>query len=149
MDDLLLDLVLAIAHHFLAFLLAALIAVELALVRPGLGTVDLARLGRVDSAYGGVAMLLILVGIGRVVWGLKGWEYYVYYPVFWMKMAAFVAIGLLSIGPTRHIVAWRRAGLATVPDAEVSRLRGWLKAEAAFLALVLVFAASMARGVGY
>src|SRR5262245_22829146 len=149
MDGAVLDLVLAILHHCLAFLLAGLLAAQFALARPGLGPSGLAVLGRVDAAYGGAAGLLVLVGIGRVLFGLKGWDYYVYYPVFWMKMAALITVGLLSIGPTRRIASWRRAGFAMVPDAEISGLRTWLKAEAGFFALILVFAATMARGFGY
>lgn len=149
MDEALVDLVLAIAHHGMAFLLAGLLAAQFALARPGLGPSGLAVLGRVDAAYGGAAGLLVLIGIGRVLFGLKGWEFYVYNPVFWLKMAALATVGLLSIGPTRRIASWRRAGLAMVPDAEISGLRTWLKAEAGFFALILIFAAAMARGFGY
>jgi putative membrane protein len=149
MDAALVDLVLAIAHHGLAFLLAALLAVELALVRPGLDARSLPLLGRIDGAYGMAAGLLILIGVCRVIFGLKGWEFYVQNPVFWLKMAAFAAVGLLSIPPTMRIVRWRRAASAAVPEAEIIALRFWLKAEAGSFALILVFAAAMARGFGY
>ncbi|MEQ1951209.1 DUF2214 family protein [Mesorhizobium yinganensis] len=149
MDAAILDLVLAIAHHGLAFLLAALLAAELVLVRKGLDARGLPLLGRIDGAYGMAAGLLILIGICRVVFGLKGWEFYVYNPVFWMKMAAFAAVGLLSIPPTLRILRWRRAASDPVPDGEVAALRFWLKAEAGFFALILIFAAAMARGFGY
>ena len=43
------DLLLAILHHFLVFTLAGLLAAELALVRPGLSGPNLALLGRVDG----------------------------------------------------------------------------------------------------
>ena len=103
------DLVLAIFHHFLAFLLASVLATEWALVRPGLGGRNLALLGRLDAAYGGIAGTLIAVGILRVFFGLKGWEYYVYNTMFWAKMASLAAVGLLSMGPTARIVRWRKA----------------------------------------
>ncbi len=141
------DLVLAILHHLLVFTLAGLLAAELALTRPGLSGQGLGLLGRIDAAYGGVAMAVIAVGVCRVLFGLKGWEYYVSNHAFWAKMAAFVAVGLLSIPPTRRIIAWRR-GAGTVPEGEIAAVRAWLKGEAFFLALVLVFAAAMARGVG-
>lgn len=142
------DLLLAILHHFLVFTLAGLLAVELALVRPGLSRSGLGLLGSVDRAYGGVAMAIIVVGICRVIFGLKGWEYYVGNHAFWGKMVAFVIVGALSSRPTMRIVAWRRSGADVVPDAEISTVRSWLKGEVFFLALVLVFAAAMARGVG-
>lgn len=140
------DLLLAILHHFLVFTLAGLLAAELALVRPGLSGPNLALLGRIDSAYGGVAMAVIVVGICRVIFGLKGWEYYVSNHAFWGKMVAFVIVGLLSIRPTMRILAWRRSG--EVPPMEITAVRSWIKGEVFFLALVLVFAAAMARGVG-
>lgn len=79
------DLLLAILHHFLVFTLAGLLAAELALVRPGLSGSGLALLGRIDGAYGGVAMAIIVVGICRVIFGIKGWEYYVSNHAFWAR----------------------------------------------------------------
>ena len=146
MDPTLVDLMLAILHHALVFLLVGLLAMEMALARPGLDGSGLARLGRIDAAYGAVAGLVIVVGVGRVVFGLRGWEYYVANDAFWGKMAAFVAIGLLSIVPTRRIARWRREG--AVQASEVDALRPWFRAQTALVLLVLVFAAAMARGYG-
>jgi putative membrane protein len=147
------DLILAIAHHLLIFSLAAIIAVELVLVRPGLKTESLGRLARIDRAYGGLAMLIILVGIGRVFFGLKGWEYYIYYWAFWAKMAAFAVVGLLSIRPTIRFIAWRKAAAGdpafAVPDAEIRSVRSYLHGEATVFILIPIFAAVMARGIGY
>lgn len=144
------DLTLAMAHHVLAFLLAGVLAVEFALVRPGLKTADLPFLGRVDGLYGALALALIVVGIGRVLFGLKGLEFYVYSPVFWAKTSAFVALGVLSVPPTMKIIRWRRtavAGMDTVPDGEIRSLRAFLKAEAALFLLIPILAAVLARGV--
>ena len=146
MDPALVDLLLAIVHHALVFLFVGLLAMELALARPALDEAGLLRLARIDAALGAVAGLVVVVGIGRVLFGLRGWEYYVANHAFWGKMAAFVVIGLLSIVPTRRILRWRRQGSA--PAAEVAALRPWLKAEAAFVLVVLVCAAAMARGYG-
>ncbi len=143
------DLLLAILHHILVFSLAGILAAEWVLVRPGLSGQSLQLLGRIDGAYGGIAMAVIVVGICRVVFGLKGWEYYVSNHAFWGKMAAFVIVGLLSIRPTMRILAWRRADDAAVPDAEIAAVRTWLRAEIGFFGLILVFAAMMARGIGY
>ena len=146
------DLILAILHHLLVFSIAAIIAAELVLVRPGLDRATLGLLGRVDAAYGLLAMLVIIVGAGRVYFGLKSWDYYVFYWVFWAKMAAFVATGLLSIVPTARIARWRKAGGVgdhIVSEAEIASVRPWLKAEAAVFLLIPIFAAMMARGVGY
>ncbi|MBX3567420.1 MAG: DUF2214 family protein [Rhizobiaceae bacterium] len=143
------DLLLATLHHVLAFGLVGLLCMEMALVKPGLRAADLPRLARIDGAYGAAAALIVLVGIGRVVFGLKGWEYYVANDAFWTKMAAFAAIGLLSIKPTRTILRWRRQPAGDpLADAEIMGLRRWLKAEAALFVVVLACAAAMARGYG-
>lgn len=143
------DLLLASAHHLLIFLLAAIISAEWVLVRPGLTGERLNLLARIDGAYGGVAMAIIAVGIGRVIFGLKGWEYYVGNHAFWGKMAAFVIVGLLTIQPTRRIIAWRKTAAGQpVPDEEIRSVRSWIKAQIAIFALIPIFAAAMARGVG-
>jgi putative membrane protein len=147
------DLVLAILHHLLVFSLAAVIAMESLLIRqePSPGAIRL--LARIDRHYGMIAAGIILVGIGRVVFGLKGWEYYVYYWAFWAKMAAFAFVGLLSIPPTLRFIAWSRAvskdDAFRPPDAEVAQARTYVRAELGFFFLIPIFAAVMARGVGY
>lgn len=147
------DLVLAIVHHILVFALAGLLAAEMALVRPGLGGASLSRLSRIDGLYGGVSVAVILVGAARVVFGIRGWEYYVYYPVFWLKMASFLAVGLISIAPTMRIISWNRAKASDAafspPTSEIDRVRRYFWLECAGIAAILVFAAAMARGVGY
>ncbi len=102
------DLLLAIAHHLLIFALVAVLAAETVLVRPGLTGNALARLGGLDRAYGILAGLIIIVGFSRVFFGLKGWEFYIDYWVFWAKLAAFAGVGLLSIRPTMRILEWSR-----------------------------------------
>jgi putative membrane protein len=61
-------------------------------------------------------------------------------------MTCFIAVGAMSSVPTVRILRWRRAGLAQVPDTEVEAVRTWLRAQAMLFALILVFAADMARG---
>lgn len=146
------DLVLAILHHLIVFTLAGVLAAEFVLVRRGLSGRELSILGHIDGAYGGLAAAIILVGAARVVFGLKGWEYYVTSHAFWAKMAAFAVVGLLSIAPTMRIIRWRReaagAGGYVVPDAEIAAARRFIHAELIVFALIPVFAAMMARGVG-
>ncbi|TIV97833.1 MAG: DUF2214 family protein [Mesorhizobium sp.] len=128
------DLLLAIAHHLLVFSLAGIIGAEFVLVRGDLGAATLKRLAGIDRHYGIIAALIVIVGICRVFFGLKGWEFYVYNWVFWAKMAAFIIVGLLSIVPTMRFISWSR---------QASGNEGFI-----FL-LIPVFAAAMARGYGY
>jgi putative membrane protein len=146
------DLLLAIAHHLFVFALAGILFAEFALLKPGLGGRNLSLLGRLDGAYGGLALAIIVIGVCRVFFGLKGWEYYVGNHAFWGKMAAFLIVGLLSVPPTLRIIKWRREAGSTdgyeVPAGEIATMRRYVHGELAFFALILVFAAMMARGYG-
>jgi len=146
------DLLLAIAHHLLAFGLLAILVTEFNMLRPGLAAADLKRLGIVDGHYGAVAGLLIVVGVCRVFFGIKGAAYYGENPWFWAKMASFAAVGLLSAAPTVRIIRWRRAartqpGFAPTVQ-EVAAARRLVLAQLAIFPLIPAFAAVMARNIG-
>ena len=145
----LIDLILAILHHLVIVTLIVLLAIEFTLLRPGLSLSDLRRVANVDAAYGAVAGLVIVVGICRVIWGAKGPDFYLSNPWFWAKMASFVLIGLLSIPPTLALLKWRRVLRRDATfhplDEEIVRLRRFVHAEVGLLALVVAFAAAMAR----
>ena len=146
------DLLLAIAHHLLVFSLAAILAVELATIRPGLGAAGLRRLGIVDLHYGLIAALILIVGFARVYMGVKGPEAYLGAWTFWAKVGAFALVGLLSAPPTLRILQWRKRARAepgfALGAADVKAVRPFLIAELAVFALIPVFAAMMARGIG-
>jgi putative membrane protein len=147
------DLSLASLHHLLAFALFAIFAAEMVFLRPGLSRDTLTRLQRIDAAYGIAALLLFVVGGLRVVYGVRGGEYYTGYWVFWLKIALFIAVGLLSIRPTLRFMRWGRQSAADpafrVPDAEVAEVRRWMMPQMLLLALIPVVAAMLARGVSY
>ncbi|MER8367998.1 DUF2214 family protein [Mesorhizobium sp. M1348] len=147
------DLVLAIFHHLLVFSLAGIIGAEFVLIRSDLSAATLKRLVGIDRHYGIIAMLIIIVGIGRVIYGLKGWEFYVYNWMFWAKMAAFAIVGLLSTVPTIRFLSWNRQVVANpafqVPGAELASVRTYVRTEALIFLLIPMFAAAMARGYGY
>jgi len=146
------DLILAIAHHLSVFTLAGLLVAEVVLLRPNLGPERIRQLSAIDMAYGAVAMLIIVVGVLRVIFGDKGADYYLHNWAFWLKMAAFVLVGLLSVPPTLAIVGWRRKVLADPkfsPDATtIAGLRRFYIGEIVAFALIPAFAAAMARGYG-
>ncbi|MBN9236432.1 MULTISPECIES: DUF2214 family protein [Phyllobacteriaceae] len=146
------DLVLAIFHHLLAFSLAGVIAAEFVLLRNEITPGTIRRLALIDRHYGLLAVLIILVGVGRVFHGLKGWEFYVYNWVFWTKMAIFAAVGLLSIVPTMRFIAWSRQAKANasyqVPETELAAVRRYIWLEALLFLAIPAFAAAMARGYG-
>jgi putative membrane protein len=146
------DLLLAIAHHLSVFALVAVFAAEWALFRPGLGGKQVRQLARIDAAYGALAGVVIVVGIIRVIFAAKGWDYYSTNHSFWGKMIAFALMGILSVPPTIAIRRWVKAGGDSLdyvpPAAEISRYRRFLHFEALALLFIPIFAAAMARGYG-
>jgi putative membrane protein len=147
-----LDLVLAIIHHLLAFGLAAVLAAEFVLVTPRMSIIELHKAAAVDRFYGVMAALIVVIGFARAIFAAKGWEYYSINVFFWAKIVAFVLVGLLSVLPTMRLVAWKNAenrSPGTMPTpADISALRRYLKLEVLVFALIPVFAALMARGYG-
>lgn len=146
------DLLLAIVHHLLMFTLVAVLVMEIVTVRPGMGTAQLLRLGRLDGIYGGAAGLILAVGFCRVFFGAKPFEYYLTSSSFWAKIAAFAVVGALSAQPTLRFMQWARSAGADPnfrpADADVAKVRRLMHAEAVVFLLIPIFAAMMARGYG-
>ncbi|PSJ55629.1 DUF2214 family protein [Pseudaminobacter soli (ex Li et al. 2025)] len=146
------DLLLAIFHHVLVFSLAAVLAAEVVLIRNEMTHRTIGRLAGIDRAYGLLALFIVIIGIARVFYGLKGWEFYAYSWTFWAKMAVFVAVGLLSVPPTIRYLSWKRQAEAdnafAVPPTELASVRGYLRAQMMLFMLIPIFAAAMARGYG-
>ena len=146
------DLLLACLHHLVVFSLVAIPAVELALMRGPVTAPRIAQLGRLDAAYGLLAMAILAIGFARVFWGAKGSAFYLHNPVFWAKLGFFALAGLASAVPTVRILRWRKAvarapGFA-VAQADVASTRRWLGVELALFVPIPLLAAAMARAVG-
>jgi putative membrane protein len=146
------DWILACLHHLAVFSLAGVIAAEVALLSGALDASGIRRLAGVDAWYGLLAAAVIIFGVSRVIWGAKGYEYYIANHVFWTKMALFLIVGLLSIRPTMTFLAWKKRlkaepGFAP-PVAEAARMRTYLWIEAGIFLCIPIAAAAMARGYG-
>jgi len=146
------DLLLAIAHFLLIFALLAILVTEMVTIRPSMTRNQLFYVARLDIAYGIIAGLILVVGFGRVFFGIKGAGFYLPNPIFWAKIAAFLIVGLLSIPPTMKIIRWRIAAegdAGYVPPAdEVRAVRRFMHAESMVFFTIPIFAALMARGYG-
>lgn len=146
------DLALAVVHHWALLLLIATLAAEFFLLRQPPSADWLRSLARVDQAYGGAALLLLAAGFARVFWGAKGAGFYLDNPVFWAKIAFFVAVGLLSIAPTVRYPRWLRQLRAEgrLPtEAQVEDTRRWVGWQLLLIVSLPVLAAMMARGIGH
>ncbi|QBX37578.1 DUF2214 family protein [Brevundimonas sp. S30B] len=141
------DLLLAILHHVLVFGLFGMVVLERALVAAPV--IDARRLARIDAGVGMTSALVLGVGVARVVWGGKGWAFYEANPFFWAKLATFMLIGLLSIGPTLSFLRWAKSARDR-PDfqpaaVEITTTRNRLGIMALMFVPLVSFAAAMAR----
>lgn len=143
----------AFLHHLAAFALVAALAVEFVLIRGELDGRTARRLQLTDMVFGISAGLVLLVGLLRVFHFEKGAAYYFYTWPFLAKLALFVAVGLVSIVPTKEFLSWgkllKRGQAPVLSDAKRRRLRALMHWELMGVALILLCAALMARGVGY
>ena len=121
------DAMLSHFHHIAAFALVAILFVEMALCKPGMTSQQVHSLTRYDRMYGIFAVLLLVVGVMRVMWGIKGTQFYAHNPAFHAKVGLFIVIGLLSVPPTLPFLRWSKslkANVQFVPvDAEIKAAR--------------------------
>ncbi|HAV78716.1 MAG TPA: DUF2214 domain-containing protein [Anaerolineae bacterium] len=142
----------AFFHHVFAFTLTACLVYEFVAFHKNMSIDEMRRIQRVDLAYGISAGLLLVVGLLRVFFYEKGLNFYIQSPFFWVKMATFLIVGLLSIDPTIRFVRWNKflSQNQTPPlsDADANRTRRILWLEMAGLTVILLSAVFMARGIG-
>ena len=139
--------------HYLAMIsIAVVLTLELLYCAPGLSDARVRVLARIDAGLGAAAIVALVTGVARVVWFGKGAAFYLHNPVFHLKLALFLAIGLLSIPPTLQFLRWVRSlkgGARNVAAYyQVARLRRYIHAELMLFVLIPLAAALMARGIG-
>ena len=135
---------LAFLHHAAAFVIVGVLHLTPTSARSIL---------RMDVAYGIAAVVLLIVGFGRVLYTEKGPTYYLHSIPFLVKISLFLIVGLLSIYPTFQFLGWRgalRAGRAPALAAPVRRrLRMVVHIELTLLFVIMLCAALMARLIGF
>lgn len=145
--------VLVVYLHFTAMILIAVfLSIEYLICIPGMSRERVKLIARVDLLYVGAAVLALATGVARLVWLGKGVGFYLYNPVFYIKLALFVAVGLISIPPTMQYLRWTRslkpdAG-AVAAEFEVLRARRYVLAEIVLFSFIPLLAVMMARGIG-
>lgn len=142
----------AVLHHLAAFALFAALAIELVLLKPQMTLREARTIQVADLVYGVAAGVLLLAGLHRVFLFEKGATYYFSTWTFLAKFGLFILVGLASILPTLEFLRWRaatRAGKAPeVAPETLRKLRMIVHLEALGIALIIIFAVLMARGVG-
>lgn len=147
----LLESLLAYAHFVAILSVVVFLTSEAALCRAKwLNAAVVRRLARVDVIYLAAAVAVLLTGIARTWWGMKGAGWYWHQPLLHLKLTLFVVISLISIKPTMSFLRWRRQLDATgaLPDeAEVRSVRKLIMLEAHLMVLIPLAATLLARGV--
>ena len=124
-------------------------------LREPISAESLQRAFSADTLWGIAAALWLVTGVWRMAGGLeKAREYYEMNHIFWTKMALFVVILLLEIGPMITLIKWRRelrAGhnpAVFAPVAKARRIATISHVQALVLVLMVFAAVTMARGYG-
>jgi putative membrane protein len=147
-----LEALLAYAHLLAILTLVVFISSEAALCRPEwMNAKVVERLGKVDMIYGIAAGLVLVTGIARTWWGIKGTGWYWTNGLLHLKLALFIAVGLMSIKPTLMFRRWRKtleAGGALPAEGDVRIARKWVMIQAHLIALIPLAAVFLARGFG-
>jgi putative membrane protein len=141
----------AFLHHIAAFALVAALSLEFVLVRDSLTLGTARKIQIADAVYGICAAILIVVSFLRVYYFEKGATYYFHSWTFIAKLSLFILIGLASIIPTIEFLSWRKATklgqLPNVAAQKIRTLRSIIHLELAGVALILLMAALMAKGI--
>lgn len=146
----LLESLLAYAHFVAILSVVVFITSEAALCRvEWLNAAVVRRLARVDVIYLVAALAVLVTGLARTWWGMKGMGWYWQQPLLHLKLTLFVVIGLISIQPTLAFRRWVKQVDAhgTLPDAsEVSRVRRLVMIQAHIMVLIPLAGSLLARG---
>jgi putative membrane protein len=145
--------IVAFLHHLAFVVIMLTLAIEMVLLKQPMTLDNAKKIMRYDAVYGASAALILLFGALRVMMFEKGAAYYLHSGPFIAKMGLFIAVGLISIYPTAVFLKWRqplKQGIVpNIGDALNRRLRILIHVELTLLALMLLSAALMAKGIGY
>ena len=143
----------AFLHHVAAFSLFSALVYEFILIRKPFSLQTAQSLLKTDQIYGISAIVILIVGFGRVMHFEKGEAYYFHSLPFIVKIVLFALVGVLSIYPTVKFLSWRKSlalqQLPQVSTTTLNTLRRLIHIELAAVVAIMLCAAMMAKGVGY
>ena len=146
-----LDAILAYLHFTAVFLLFSFMVVETMMMRGPLDAASVRVLGRVDIWFFGSAIAALATGFLRLAWGAKGPDFYLTSWPIYVKVALFLAVGIISVWPTLRFIRWRRMferdPAWKVPDGERRLVRRLIMVEVHLAALIPLVAVVMSRGL--
>jgi putative membrane protein len=119
-------------------------------LKGSLDDAGLRRLFAADSAWGVAAALWVATGLLRAFGGLeKGSAFYLQSPLFYLKMALFLAIVALEVWPMITFIAWRNAHRrgARLDTSQAPALFRVTYIQLALTVVMVFVASAMARGL--
>jgi putative membrane protein len=141
----------AYLHYLSIILIGGFLVGELVMCRAGMTTEQARRLAGIDAVFFASALAALATGLLRLFFYAKGVGFYTSNPAFWVKLALYLVIAVISIKPTRTFLRWKRAaaerGAAPAGD-EIAGARRLIHIELGLLALMPLMAVLMARGIG-
>ena len=109
-------------------------------------------LGTVDLGYQFALIASLATGLARAVYYGQDVEYYLANRLFWLKIAIFLVIVIVAIGPTLQYIRWnreaRRAPSFAPLTREVERVRGSIALGLGLWLILPLIAILVARGYG-
>jgi putative membrane protein len=142
----------AYLHFVSIMLLTAFLVAEFCFCTRNLQPAQVQTLARLDLFYLFAAVIVLITGALRVFAVGKGAAFYLHNPVFYIKVALFLAVGLISIPPTLQFIRWKRALEAgaehVLRESDIGSARRYIALELVLLAFIPLMAVLMARGIG-
>jgi putative membrane protein len=109
-------------------------------------------LGTVDLGYFLALIGSLATGLARMRLEGQDTAYYLANRLFWLKIALFIAIGLIALFPARQYIRWNREARTAPAFApltrELERVRGSLALQLGLMLLLPLLAILTARGYG-
>jgi putative membrane protein len=136
-------------HFITIFALVSTVVAEHLLLKKEMTRAEISRISRIDAVYGIAAILVVAAGLTLWFSGIgKPSVYYSKNWIFHIKVTMVVVVALLSIYPTVFFIKNRKgnsADVITIPTTIFMLIR----LELLLLLVTPLFAALMARGVGF
>lgn len=146
------EALLAYAHILAILMMATFLASEAALCRKEwMNAAVIERLVLLDLLYGISVLAVLLTGLARTWWGLKGFGWYWAQPLLHAKVAMLGIILATSLVSTSRYRRWRRTLHATgaLPmESAVRSTRRRVLVAAHLLAVVPLLGVLLVRGIG-
>ena len=140
------ELLLRYVHFLGIFAMFALLTVQHMQLKGQVEAGGIRKIGIMNAAYGGCALVVLIAGMGLWMWVGKPAGFYTHNWIFHTKITLFLLALILSIMPTIFILKNRKNTTAvSVPKSVVMVVR----VELLLLCIIPLLAVVMANGVCY